>query len=442
MASDLVTAHAAETATAADSDADGMFTLIERLYPICRSLTGDGVRETLRIVSEVVPLDIHDIATGTAVLDWSIPREWNIRDAYVADSSGRRVIDFRAHNLHVVNYSVPIRARMSLTELRPHLHTLRDRPDLIPYVTSYYAEAWGFCLAQSQLDTLADGEYEVVIDSDLRAGSMTYGEWFLPGASEDEVLLSAHVCHPSLANDNLSGIAVLAHLARSIASRPRHYSYRILFAPGTIGSIAWLATHEEAASRIKHGLVLAGVGDRGAATYKQTRRGDAEIDRAMAHLLDAGSRADAVRPFSPWGYDERQYNSPGFNLAVGCLMRTPHGTYPEYHTSADDLGFIAAESLADSLRICREMVELLERNRTYRNLSPKGEPQLGRRGLYSSTGGGPAGPDRLAMLWVLNQSDGSHSLLDIAERSGLSFQLLASAATALEAAGLLAAVPG
>lgn len=415
-----------------------MSELIERLYPITRSITGDGVRETLRIVAEVLPIEIREVPTGTRVLDWTVPREWNIRDAYVADATGQRVIDFRRHNLHVVGYSIPIRRRLSLAELRPHLHSLPDRPALIPYVTSYYKETWGFCLAQADLDRLTEGEYEVVIDSDLKEGSLTYGEWFLPGEIEDEVLISAHTCHPSLANDNLSGIAVAAHLGRSLlGTRPR-YSYRILFAPGTIGSITWLARNEDRVGRIKHGLVLAGVGDRGNAAYKQTRRGDAEVDRAMVHLLGAAGQPTAVQAFSPWGYDERQYNSPGYDLAVGLLMRTPHGTYPEYHTSADDLAFVRAESLESSLELCRSLVDLLERNRTYRNLSPRGEPQLGRRGLYPSTGGGPAGPDRMAVLWVLNQSDGHHSLLDIAVRSGVPFELIAAAAAALEAVGLLA----
>ena len=415
-----------------------MYELIERMYPITRSITGDGVRDTLRYVAEVLPIAIQEVPTGTPVLDWTVPPEWNIRDAYVADASGQRVIDFRRHNLHVVSYSIPVRERLSLAELRPHLHTLPDRPDLIPYVTSYYKETWGFCLAQGDLDRLAEGEYEVVIDSDLNEGSLTYGEWFLAGETEDEVLISAHTCHPSLANDNLSGIAVAAHLGRSLmGTRPR-YSYRFLFAPGTIGSITWLARNEDRISRIKHGLVLAGVGDSGNMAYKQTRRGDTEIDKAMAHLLAAAGQPTAVQAFSPWGYDERQYNSPGFNLPIGCLMRTPHGTYPEYHTSGDDLAFVRAESLESSLDLCRSLVDLLERNRTYRNLSPRGEPQLGRRGLYPSTGGGPAGPDRLAVLWVLNQSDGHHSLLDVAVRSGLRFELIASAAAALKGVGLLA----
>jgi len=417
-----------------------MHSLMERLYPICRSITGDGVRLTLRILSELIPLEMHEVPTGTKVLDWIVPREWNIRDAYVANSAGRRVIDFRRHNLHVMGYSVPVRARMPLAELRPHLHTLPDRPDLIPWVTSYYKEDWGFCLAQNELDGIPDDLYEVVIDSELTDGSLTYAECVLPGESSDEILISAHTCHPSLANDNLSGIVVATYLARGLIDTRHRYTYRFLFAPGTIGAITWLAQNEDTVARIRHGLVLTGVGDRGGLTYKQTRRGDTELDVAIGYLLANTDRA-RIEPFSPWGYDERQYGSPGFNLAVGCLMRTPHGTYPEYHSSADDLTFVLPEQLEDTLAVCRALVELLERNRRYMNLKPKGEPQLGRRGLYPSTGGGPAGMDRLPLLWVLNQSDGEHTLLDIALRSGLPFRQLTEAAVALQAVGLLSAVP-
>lgn len=417
-----------------------MHDLLRRLYPFCRSITGNGVRETLRILAEHVPLAIHEVPTGTRVLDWTVPREWNVRDAWVADADGRRVIDFRRHNLHVMGYSIPVRVRMTLADLRPHLHTLPDRPSLIPWVTSYYRDAWGFSLAQEELDALPEGEYEVVIDSDLADGSLTYAECVLPGALEDEVLISAHVCHPSLANDNLSGVVVAAFIARAIAASRRRYTYRFVFAPGTIGAITWLARHEDVVPRIRHGLVLTGVGDAGSLTYKQTRAGDAEIDRAMAHLLAGSAHGGTVVPFSPWGYDERQYGSPGFDLAVGCLMRTPHGTYPEYHTSADDPSFVTPASLSGTLAACLALGDVLERNRTYVNVSPKGEPQLGRRGLYPSIGGGPAGPDRMAVLWVLNQSDGTHSLLDIASRSDLPFDQIAGAADALEAVGLLTVV--
>ncbi|HKU53037.1 MAG TPA: DUF4910 domain-containing protein, partial [Nitrospira sp.] len=288
------------------------------------------------------------------------------------------------------------------------------------------------------LGRFSDDSYEVCIDSSLSSGSLTYGETLIPGSSDAEILISCHICHPSLCNDNLSGIAVAMWLAKICASQRRRYSYRFLFIPGTIGSITWLAQNKEEVSRIKHGFVLTGVGDPGRPTYKRSRRGDAEIDRAMAHTLKHSGRDYRVIDFFPYGYDERQYCSPGFNLPVGCLMRTPHGEYPEYHTSADDLQFIQAESLEESLRICLETVSLLEQNGTYRSTNPFCEPRLGKRGLYRSVGGDTKEPvNELAMLWVLNLSDGTHSLLDIAERSDLAFDVVWSAAELLKQHGLL-----
>ena len=417
--------------------------LVTRLYPLCRSITGDGVRETLRIVGEQVPLDVVEVPTGTPVLDWTVPLEWNIRDAYVAGPDGRRIVDFQRSNLHVVGYSAPIRRRMSLAELRPHLHTLPDQPGRIPYRTSYYHENWGFCLEHDRLGELRDDvEYEVVIDSTLEPGSLTYGELVLEGSEDAEVLISCHVCHPSLCNDNLSGIAVATLLARALATVERRHTFRFVFVPGTIVSLPWLATHDEVTERIAHGLVLTGVGDAGPPTYKRSRRGQAAIARAMAHVLAVASTEHRVVDFSPWGYDERQYCSPGFDLPVGCLMRTPHGTYPEYHTSGDDPSFVTPASLAGTLDLCRAAFDVVERDATYRNLSPKGEPQLGRRGLYTAIGGSAdTRTDELAMLWVLNQSDGTNSLLAIAERSGLPFATIARAADLLRDNDLLAAVP-
>src|SRR6266852_2274879 len=309
-----------------------MYGLIEELYPICRSITGDGLRSTLRRIQQEIPIEIREVPTGTPVFDWTVPREWNIRDAYIKNAAGDRVVDFRRSNLHVVNYSVPIRGRIALAELKEHLHTLPDRPDSIPYRTSYYKETWGFCLSQRDLDTLPDGEYEVMIDSSLEDGHLSYGEYLLPGESLDEVLISCHSCHPSLCNDNLSGIAVAVSLAQELAERPRHYSYRFLFIPGTIGAITWLSQNEDAISRIRHGLVLAGVGDPGRFSYKKSRRGTAEIDRAAVHVLEKSGHGFEIAEFSPYGYDERQYCSPGIDLPVGRFSRTPHGTFPEYHT--------------------------------------------------------------------------------------------------------------
>ncbi|HWD06479.1 MAG TPA: DUF4910 domain-containing protein [Amycolatopsis sp.] len=413
-----------------------MHALVERLYPLCRSITGDGVRATLAIVGEYLDLDRHEVPTGTQVLDWTVPQEWNVRDAFVADADGRRVIDFQESNLHLVGYSVPVDETMSLAELRGHLHTLPERPSWIPYRTSYYAPTWGFCLAQNTLDALPEADYHVKIDSTLSDGSLTYAEHVVPGEVRDEVIVSCHVCHPSLANDNLAGIAVAVSLAQALAEETPHYTYRFLFMPGTIGAITWLARNAERIDRVKHGVVLACAGDRGSLTYKRSRRGDADIDRVLAYVLK--DKPHEIRDFSPYGYDERQFCSPGFNLGVGSLTRTPYAGYPEYHTSADNPAFVSPDAMADTLATLRTAVSVLDHNRRYVNLSPYGEPQLGKRGLYDSLGGrSDAKEAQLAMLWVLSYSDGDHSLLDIAERAGLPFDAVVTAARALQVAGLL-----
>ncbi len=417
-----------------------MIDLITAAYPICRSITGDGVRRTLRMIQERIPLEIREVPTGTQVFDWTVPKEWNIRGAWIKDPSGEKIVDFQDCNLHVLNYSVPVHEKLPLAELKKHLFTLPDKPDLIPYRTSYYKEAWGFCLRHRTLESLPEGEYEVLIDSTLADGSLTYGECLLPGDSEREVLLSTHVCHPSLCNDNLSGIAVMTELARELQARlRRRYSYRFLFIPGTIGSITWLALNEV---KIDHGLVAANLGDPGRFHYKKSRRGNAEIDRAVLAVLKASGEPFGVEEFLPFGYDERQYCSPGFNLAVGSLTRTPYGRYPEYHTSADNLDFVKPEALEGSLRTYLAVMGVLEGNRRYRNLNPNCEPQLGRRGLYRTLGGDESGRAReLALLWVLNLSDGEHSLLDVTERSGMSFAVIREAADALLEVGLLEEAP-
>ena len=303
-----------------------MHSLIAELYPICRSITGDGLRSTLKRIGGVIPLEITEVRTGTPVFDWTVPREWNIRDAWIKNPSGEKIVDFKRSNLHVVQYSVPVRRRLPLDELKTHLHAQPDHPDWIPYRTSYYKESWGFCLPQRQLDALEPGEYEVCIDASLSDGSLSYGEHFLRGQRSEEVLLSCHVCHPSLANDNLSGLALMVKLAEVLAGASLRYSYRFLFIPGTIGSITWLARNEERTTQIRHGLVVACVGDPGKLHYKRSRRGNAEIDRAVSKALSDRGDEPQIRDFSPYGYDERQYCSPGFNLPVGSLTRTPHGT--------------------------------------------------------------------------------------------------------------------
>lgn len=415
-----------------------MYRLIEHLYPICRSITGDGVRKTLHILQQYIPLEVQEVPTGKQVFDWTIPKEWNVRDAYVKNDRGEKVIDFQASNLHLLNYSIPIDKKLPLSQLKQHLFSLPEYPDLIPYRTSYYQETWGFCMSDRVLAGLTDGEYEVFIDSSLEDGHLSYGEYFIPGRTKDEILFSCHICHPSLCNDNLSGIAVATFLANHLRLLPRRYSYRFLFIPGTIGAITWLALNADRADRIKHGLVISGVGDAGTMTYKKSRQGDAEIDRVVAHVLNNSGRNYTIEDFSPYGYDERQYCSPGFDLPIGRLSRTPFGTYPEYHTSADNLDFVKPDALADSLHIYLETIEILEANQRYLNTNPYCEPQLGKRGLYNLSGGHQHTQNiQMIMLWILNLSDGQHSLLDICERAKISFTEILSATNILKEHQLL-----
>ena len=419
-----------------------MYRLISELYPICRSITGNGFRETLNIIKGHIPLKVHEVPTGTRVFDWTVPKEWNIRDAYIKNGQGERVVDFRASNLHVVSYSTPVHATLSLAELKGHLFTLPDHPDWTPYRTSYYQENWGLCLSHKLFLELQEDMYEVSIDSSLEDGHLTYGEYYLRGKSTDEVLISCHTCHPSLCNDNLSGVALATFLAQHLGAVSRRYSYRFLFIPGTIGSIAWLSLNETQASKIKHGLVVVCVGDSGKSTYKRSRRGNAEIDKVVEYVLKHSENDYEIEDFFPYGYDERQYCSPGFNLPVGCLMRTPHGRYSEYHTSADNLDFVQPGYLGDSFSKYLAVLNVLENNKSYLSKNPKCEPQLGKRGLYGAIGGrSDAKTSQLAMLWVLNLSDEHHTLLDIADRSGLEFDLIRSAADLLAQHGLLQECP-
>jgi aminopeptidase-like protein len=428
-------------ALGAEATGGDAYELMERLFPLCRSLTGQGVRDTFDVLEEVIPVTRTEIPSGTRVFDWIVPDEWNIRDAYVAAPDGTRVVDFRRSSLHVVSCSEPVRATLPLDELRERLHTLPDQPDVVPYRTSYYTRTWGFCLSHRQLLELEPGDYEVVIDSTLERGHLSYAELRLEGEDEDagEVLISTYVCHPSLANDNLSGIAVTAMLARELSSRQLRHTYRFVFAPGTIGPLAWLHQNQDCRDRVRHGLTVSCIGDGGNLTYKRSRRENAEVDLAMETVLRDSGAPHRVLPWEPWGGDERQFCSPGFDLPVGTLMRTPHGEFDGYHTSADSLDRIRPESLADAVGTCLELVDVLETNQRFTNLSPYGEPQLGKRGLYRSSGGAVDTPDdERALLWVLNQSDGSSSLLDIARSSGLRYPVVRRAAERLERAGLLA----
>jgi len=417
---------------------DEIYRLVADIFPICRSVAGEGVRETLRRLQREIDLVVHEVPAGTAVYDWTIPREWSIRDAFIRNAAGEKVLDFKASNLHVLNHSAPVHARIPLHELGEHIFTLPDQPDRIPYRKSAYAESWGFCMTHDRLMALPDGDYEAVIDSSLEDGSLSYGEYLHVGASDEEVLLSAHICHPSLANDNCSGLALLTLLAKHLAGRRTRYSYRFIFAPGTIGALAWLAHNEAGTKRVRHGLVVSCVGDGGGPSYKRSRRGSAFIDRAAPHVLRHASSSAAILDFSPYGYDERQYCSPGFDLPVGLFQRSLFGTFPEYHTSADNLEFVRPEHLASSYVMIQAILEVIENNFTPIGTLLKGERQLGRHGLYIGGDGSPATQRaNMAMLWILNLADGNNTLLDIAERANMPFAELLSVARRLQEHGLL-----
>ncbi len=415
-----------------------MYALAERLYPICRSITGNGVRETLRLINDEIPLTIVETPTGTAVFDWVVPYEWNIRDAYIKNSNGVKIVDFQKSNLHILNYSIPIKARMRLDALRPHLFSLPEFPDWIPHRTSYFNDNWGFCITHQQLENLPDDDYDIVIDSTLEPGALTYGEFIIPGMSEEQILLFAHCCHPSLANDNLSGIAMVVELAKIISSSSPRYTYRCVFAPAAIGCITWISNNQSELAKVKLGMVAALLGHPGKLTYKKTVTGSTLIDRASLHVLRHRNEPFDTLEFSPFGYDERQFASPGINLPVGRLTRTPNGAYPEYHTSADNMNLIQPNAMADSLSVYHAIFQLIENNHVYQSNFPFCEPQLGKRGLYRTTGGhGNPEQQQIARLWILNQANGQRDLLEIAERSGLKFEIIADAAAELTAADVI-----
>ena len=422
--------------------AEELYRLIERLYPIGRSLTGPGVRETLAVLQHEVGVELEptEVPTGTPLYDWTVPQEWRVREAYIATLEGRRVIDIAESNLHVVGYSTAVRERMPRERLDAHLHSLPDQPDLVPYRTSYYGDTWGFCIAQRVRQQLTDAEYDVVIDSEHIDGALSLAEAHVAGESTDEVLLSCNTCHPSLANDGVSAIALNAILARELARTTPRLTYRFLFSPGTLGPLAWLARNEGRLDRIGYGLAISCVGDSGPVTYKRSRRGQSRTDRVAAAVLAQHDLDHRLEQFVPWGGDERQFCSPGFDLPVGALSRTPHGEYPEYHTSADDLGLVSPRALAESWDVCCALLAAFEANVVYQSTNPKGEPQLGRRGLYPKLSTGlPTDAQRLerARLWILSLADGRHDLAAMVERSELPWDVAAHAAAELERVGLV-----
>ncbi len=405
----------------------------DRLWPMMRSLTGEGVRRTHDILSELLPLQRIEIPSGTQVFDWTVPKEWVIREAYVVRPDGKRILDIKENTLHLVNYSIPFRGKMSRAELDKHLYSLPKMPKAIPYVTSYYTPRWGFCISHEEREKLPEGEYEVVIDSELIDGSLTLSEALLPGKTEQEVLFSTYTCHPSMANNELSGPLVTAFLYKSLAALPeRRFTYRFVFLPETIGSIAYLSRYGEHFLRcLAAGYVVTCCGDRGPFTYKRSRRGNSLADRAAEYVLKKHPSAK-VMDFFPMGSDERQYCSPGFNLPVGSLMRSMYGTYPEYHTSLDNRSFISFDAMAEMVSLYTELCRTLEMNKTYRNLQPFCEPQLGKRGLYKNIGAAKDVEESIIVLsWLLNMADGEHDLLAISERSGIPIEKLHECALVL-----------
>lgn len=422
-----------------DDVGEQMHDLMADLYGIHRSITGDGVRRTLEVLGKRIALDVHEVPSGTEVLDWTVPPEWNLREAFIEGPDGERVVDAADSNLHVVSYSDPVDVELPLDELRTRVHTLPDRPDWIPYRVGYYDKGWGFCMRHRRLESLEDGTYRARIDASVdEEGHLTYGEAFVPGERDDEVLVSTYVCHPSLCNDNLSGVVLTAFLAEQMEQRDPRLSYRFLFVPETIGAITWLSRNQDRLDRVRHGLVVTCVGDPGPMTYKRTRSGDRPVDRIVERVLKERGHPYDVLEFFPSGSDERQYCSPGFDLPVGALMRTPPARFPEYHTSADDLDLVTPDHLADSFRTYLRVFGLMEADRTYVNLRPRGEPQLSKRRLHVAVGARSDVPQLTnAMLWVLNLSDGDHSVVDISRRADLPFDSVREAAELLERHDLL-----
>lgn len=421
-----------------DEIGKNMYDLMVELYPICRSITGDGVRKTDKIISKHIPLEMHEIKTGTKVFDWTVPKEWNIKDAYIISPKGKKIVDFKKSNIHVLGYSTPINTTISLDDLKPHLYTMPEIPNTIPYRTSYYNENWGFCLSHEQFLKLEPGEYQVFIDSTLTDGSLTYGEYYLKGKADDEILISCYTCHPSLCNDNLSGVVLTTFLAQCLSKLELNYSYRFLFIPETIGAITWLSINKSQIPKIKHGLIATCLGDSGNSIYKKTLHGDDEIDQVVINVLKNSGEPYKVIDFFPMGSDERQFCSPGFDLSVGSLMRSPYSFFKEYHTSDDDLNFVQGKYLANTLSKYLSVIYTLENNKKYLSLNPECEPQLGKRGLYTAISGQQYVFDiQNAMIAVLLLSDGNRSLLDISEKSDVKFDLIKKASDLLVKHNLL-----
>jgi aminopeptidase-like protein len=415
----------------------------DRLWPICRSIMGEGTRESLRILDEVMPMDRLTYPTGTKVFDWTVPNEWSVADAYIIDPKGVKRAEFKKNNLHLLNYSSPFRGKISLEELKKHIFTDPDMPEAIPYRTSYYKEQWGFCLAHKELQALPSGDYEVVVDTALKPGQLEIGEAILPGDSKEEIIFSSYVCHPSLANNELSGPLVLTKLYDKLKAMPkRRYTYRFVLSAETLGTIAYLSTRgEHLRKSVVAGYVITCVGDSGPFTYKFSRRSDTLADRAAQSVAKEAKTPWRWERFDPSdGSDERQYCSPGFDFPMGSLMRTMYGKFREYHTSLDNKDFVAFAAMDGSVEEYLKIVSVLEGNEVLKNASPFGEPQLGRRGLYSMVGEVKVSNFVGTVLWLLNLADGTNDLISIAEKSGKPISEVIETAKILKEKGLLVPV--
>jgi len=459
-----------EILSKADKITEEMIQLMVELYPICRSITGNGTRQTLSIIKKYFPIEVKEIKSGTQVFDWIVPKEWNISAAYVISPKGEKIIDFKKSNLHLVNYSIPINKKIPLEILKEHLYTLPKYPDAIPYVTSYYKQNWGFCLEHKKFLKLENGEYSVVIDSKLEDGHLTYGEYLIEGKSKEEILLTCYICHPSLCNDNLSGVVLLTLLAKHLTKFNSEFSIRFLFIPETIGAITWIHQNQNNLDRIKHGIVATSLGSKEKITFKKTRQNNTVLDQIVPKILKTKCKSYEISDFFPWGSDERQFCSPFFNLPVSSIFRSIYtSSTPEYHNSMDNLDFIDNSSMKESFLIFLSIISELDKQKMsnnqpltnqknklknkkyeekntmkkqfYKNLKPKCEPHLTKYGLYHQLGGQISTMQRrdfeLAIQWILNMSDGTNSLFDISQKSKISYPLIEEAIESLIKVNLL-----
>jgi len=412
----------------------------DRLWPINRSLTGNGNRQTLKILSEIIPLDIKEIPSGTQCFDWNVPPEWNVREAWIKDENGSTIVDFSINNLYLLGYSEPFEGLLTYDALKEHIYTLPEQPELIPYLTSYYSRRWGFCMSHNQFSKLDTSiKYEVKIGSELNEnGSMTYADLVIKGKTDKEILFTTYICHPSMASNELSGPLVVAFIYDQLKDKELYYTYRFIFAPETIGSIAYLSKNgEHLKQKLAGGFVVTCIGDKGDFTYKKSRKGETLADRAVQTILHQTEKKFNIVDFAPLGSDERQYCSPGFNLPVGSLMRTMYSEYPEYHTSADNKSFISFDAMEKSILKYLEVIELIEKNHFYKNLLPNCEPQLGKRGLYPTLSEKEKTIEVDAMMWVLNYTDGEHDLIDIIKKSKINYKIIIKVVEKLLSKGII-----